>query len=458
MCSWTWFFPFHYAPFASDLVRLPELDISFQPGTPFAPFSQLMGVLPAASSHALPAAYGPLMTSPASPIIDFYPTDFASDMNGKRFAWQAITLLPFIDESRLLSTIATVEHTLTPEEAWRNGTRLESVFVRASTPLGGSVLQLEESQRDLTPEERSSTETPLNPHLSGGLNGLMVLLNGPARPPRLRSPVAGMPDIDPNKVVGFAYKLPPHHTVLPVLPEGAMLPEPVVGPGDVPPAPTLWHEEPQYNGGGQNRGILPHHNQGGRYGNGGGQPQYGGQQMQQQGPYGAPGQGGPGQPFFPGGLYGQQAPPQYYPQQGGGYPGYPQLGQGQGGQQGYALTEEAHRLLQRSMVAAGVGGGGGGMNPQAAPFAPVGGYGGGGGYGYAPQQQQAPQGAWAPQQHAAMMWQQQQQHQQMLMMQQQQYYAQMQGQGQGGQAQPGANRFEALGNLPKAPKRDPRAG
>ena len=37
-------------------------------------------------------------------------------MNGKRFEWQAIAMLPFIDAERLLAEIATVEDSLDPEE------------------------------------------------------------------------------------------------------------------------------------------------------------------------------------------------------------------------------------------------------------------------------------------------------------------------------------------------------
>lgn len=64
-----------------------------------------MGVLPAMSNQHIPEPYRDLMTDPGSPILDFYPTRFACDLNGKRSDWEAVVLIPFIDEKRLLAAL-----------------------------------------------------------------------------------------------------------------------------------------------------------------------------------------------------------------------------------------------------------------------------------------------------------------------------------------------------------------
>ena len=118
--SWGWYFPFHYAPFASDLYNSHTLRLNFQIGTPFQPYAQLLSVLPAESSGALPRVLQELITEEDSEICDFYPSDFRLDINGKRFAWQGVMLLPFIEEKRLLGALAEKVEMLTEEEQLRN--------------------------------------------------------------------------------------------------------------------------------------------------------------------------------------------------------------------------------------------------------------------------------------------------------------------------------------------------
>ncbi|OKL64390.1 hypothetical protein UA08_00403 [Talaromyces atroroseus] len=118
--SWPWYFQYHYAPMVSDVKKGLGANIDFKLGQPFRPFQQLMGVLPDRSKKIVPPAYWELMTSPESPIIDFYPRDFELDMNGKKMEWEAVVKIPFIEEQRLLSAMATREHLLSPEEKARN--------------------------------------------------------------------------------------------------------------------------------------------------------------------------------------------------------------------------------------------------------------------------------------------------------------------------------------------------
>lgn len=242
VCSWQWFYPYHYAPFASDINNIAHLDINFELGSPFKPFDQLMGVFPAASSHALPEHYRKLMYDPASPIIDFYPIDFEVDMNGKRFAWQGIAKLPFIDEGRLLSEIRKVEHTLTAEEKRRNSILSDMLFVAVSHPLSPYIFSLDDRCKQMNEEQRALVKEKLDPKASGGMNGYISLCAGDPCPPIFRSPVGGLEDIVDNQVICAIFKLPDYHKHISRPPPGVKFPEKIVSMGDLK-QPVLWHED-----------------------------------------------------------------------------------------------------------------------------------------------------------------------------------------------------------------------
>ncbi|KAJ6773576.1 5'-_3' EXORIBONUCLEASE [Salix purpurea] len=243
VCSWQWFYPYHYAPFASDLTDLGQLNISFELGSPFKPFNQLLGVFPAASSHALPVHYRKLMTDPNSPIFDFYPTDFEVDMNGKRFAWQGIAKLPFIEEARLLAEVQKIEHTLTEEEARRNSMMFDMLFVSSSHSLSESIYLLDNHCKQLTDKERVEVKERINPELSDGMNGYLSPCSGDTHPPIFRSPVVGMEDILANEVICVIYRLPDPHKHITYPPDCVIFPKKIVDQSDLKPDPVLWHEE-----------------------------------------------------------------------------------------------------------------------------------------------------------------------------------------------------------------------
>lgn len=163
--SWTWYYPYHYAPFAADFVDIGEMELSFEKGTPFKPFEQLMGVLPASSNHAIPEVFHPLMSDPESEIIDFYPEDFPLDLNGKKFAWQGVVLLPFIDEKRLLDAMAKKYPLLSDDEKARNTPGQEVLMIADSHPVYQDLVA------NFYSKKQGASKYKLNMRASEGLAG-----------------------------------------------------------------------------------------------------------------------------------------------------------------------------------------------------------------------------------------------------------------------------------------------
>nr|XP_032816417.1 5'-3' exoribonuclease 1 isoform X2 [Petromyzon marinus] len=120
VASWGWFYPYHYAPFVSDVRGISKLELKLNLGQPFLPYQQLLAVLPSLSKQLLPQAYQSLVSDETSPLHDFYPKDFNTDLNGKQHEWEAVVLVPFICEKRLLEAMQSCEHLLTEEERQRN--------------------------------------------------------------------------------------------------------------------------------------------------------------------------------------------------------------------------------------------------------------------------------------------------------------------------------------------------
>ena len=219
--SWNWYYPYHYAPFAQDFTNVKNLNIKFNKGTPFKPFEQLMGVLPAASKHNLPEPFQKLMTEESSDIIDFYPEDFPIDLNGKKFAWQGVALLPFIDETRLLEAAQKVYPNLTNEDRARNALGHDTLLISDSNPLYEDIVGRFYSKKQdvsvcilptcLSFFVTNATQTyKISPKKSEGLAG--VVTKDPSYIPRstLSYPLGSgdMPDLEDDKSMSLVYEMP----------------------------------------------------------------------------------------------------------------------------------------------------------------------------------------------------------------------------------------------------------
>lgn len=122
--DWYWYYPYHYAPFFSDICdylkllkqKGKKLNFTFEKNEPLTPYEQLLAVLPPESSNILPYPISELMASKDSPINSFYPNikdikveikNNGSFVSDKTKSFEKNILLPFIDVNLLKNTFNT---------------------------------------------------------------------------------------------------------------------------------------------------------------------------------------------------------------------------------------------------------------------------------------------------------------------------------------------------------------
>jgi 5'-3' exonuclease len=126
--DWRWAYTFRVSPLVSDIHfvlskynNVNELANTLNnKSKPFAPFEQLMMVLPPTKADLLPASYSKLITLSSSPIIEYYPTDFKLDiLAGEKYIYSE-PLLPEIDISKVLKAIKPLHSKLSKTNKERN--------------------------------------------------------------------------------------------------------------------------------------------------------------------------------------------------------------------------------------------------------------------------------------------------------------------------------------------------
>ena len=113
--SWSWKYPYLYAPFISDICRhIKNNDVNYddmklEDSGYLNPCEQLLAVLPPACSNLLPDSYKHLVLSSDSPIIDMFPREVELDKLYKYKDFQCHPKIPQVDPDRLRQATANLK-------------------------------------------------------------------------------------------------------------------------------------------------------------------------------------------------------------------------------------------------------------------------------------------------------------------------------------------------------------
>lgn len=201
--SWNWFYPYHYAPFASDFIHIDKkFKPEFQLGHPFKPFEQLLGVLPPQSHQLLPKPYHSLLLDKNSELNDFYPDNFVIDLNGKKHPWQGVALLSFIDENRLVETARKIEPLLSNEDSELNEFGQDIFYVSKYVDIYEVICSLYTKARN----EKIKLDGPVDGFIIPLKGHDICIPNGIFHPPLFMQAI--LPDITDNICMQSWYILP----------------------------------------------------------------------------------------------------------------------------------------------------------------------------------------------------------------------------------------------------------
>ncbi|XP_057455920.1 5'-3' exoribonuclease 3-like isoform X2 [Lotus japonicus] len=237
VASWSWFYPYHYGPFASDLKGMGQVKANFEKGVPFSPFDQLLSVLPPRSAYALPKSYSKLMIDEDSKILHWYPQDFEVDTEGKRYMWQAICKLPWINERELLSETREIQNGLSQNEKIRNSVKVDSLFVRSSSNLSTKICSLS------TDNNQSKLETNISDRIGGIIS--LCLEDVDVERPNLGMEICDKKQEDHALCVYYELPAGGSSTAMHHLLSGVNIPTKTIYESEIKET-VLWHEKQMY--------------------------------------------------------------------------------------------------------------------------------------------------------------------------------------------------------------------
>ncbi|XBW36658.1 hypothetical protein QEN19_002232 [Hanseniaspora menglaensis] len=215
--SWDWCFPYHYGPLLQDFTDLESLvanDIEydssyksfkdayayfkFENSAPILPFEQLMSVMPQSSGHTLPNVLSDMMSDPNSGITEYYPKEFAIDMNGHNLPWLGIPILPLIDSQKLLPAVKSKYEFLTEQEKMNNTHRDDIIMINKNSKLAQTFLKKYQQNEKSFNDKKYKL---VHDNVTGEISGLLWPLLGKYRSlPNKLCPIINNDVFDPNNV------------------------------------------------------------------------------------------------------------------------------------------------------------------------------------------------------------------------------------------------------------------